>query len=145
MKADKILSLSRAIKKEIFKLQLSESPIATQERGYICLVNLDDYYKFIIDEQEEIIKYIFDANVRDYQKNTAVNKEINESLKSDNPEDFWWLNNGITILSDSVKLSGKILTIQDPQIVNGCQTSFEIFNYKNAGGTKNRNLFGQSY
>ena len=109
MKADKILTLSRSTKKQIFKLQLSESPIATQEGGYICLVNLDDYYKFIIDDQDQIIKYIFDANVRDYQKNTAVNKEINDSLQSKNPEDFWWLNNGITILSDSVKLSGKIL------------------------------------
>lgn len=45
------------------------------------------------------------------------------------PEDFWWLNNGVTILGTKASLSAKTLTIEDPQIVNGLQTSTEIFNY----------------
>lgn len=126
-----LLEKSRIEKKENFKLQLSESPITTSDGGYICICGLKSYYEFITDESDDIVIHIFDANVRDHQKSTTVNREIGQALQSNNPEDFWWLNNGITILSDKVNLSGKILTIQDPQVVNGCQTSFEIFNFFN--------------
>ncbi len=110
---------------------MSESPITTTEGGYICLVGLKSFYHFIINEDGSVNKYIFDANVRDYQGSTIVNKEIYKTLEDKGEVDFWWLNNGITIISEKVNLSGKILTVQNPQIVNGCQTSFEIFNFYN--------------
>lgn len=127
--AKRLIDLSRSEKKAAFNLNLSESPITTQEGGYICLVNLNDYYNFIKDEKGNIIKHIFDANVRDYQGSVIVNKEIYDSLQSKDSIDFWWLNNGITIVSEKTNLSNKIFTIENPQIVNGCQTSFEIFNF----------------
>jgi hypothetical protein len=73
---------------------------------------------------------IFESNVRDYQGATQVNEEISKTLGTTaGPEDFWWLNNGVTILCGSATHSGKILTIEDPQIVNSLQTSNEV--YKN--------------
>lgn len=129
LSANALLELSRAEKKESYKINVTDSPITTPDGGYICLVNLKDYYEFIKQEDDSINKYIFDANVRDYQGNTVVNKDIYNSIEKDSTIDFWWLNNGITIISEKVNYSNKILTIENPQIVNGCQSSFEIFNY----------------
>ena len=44
-------------------------------------------------------------------------------------DDFWWLNNGVTLIASKAFLSGKTLTIEKPQIVNGMQTSFKIYKY----------------
>jgi hypothetical protein len=77
----------------------------------------------------QIRKNLFEANVRDYQGSNQVNEEIQHSLVESGKEDFWWLNNGVTIVSTKAVQSSKVLTIEDPQIVNGQQTSTEIFNY----------------
>ena len=90
-----------------------------------------------------MIKYFFDANIRDYQGNVEVNTAIRETLMQITPnEDFWWLNNGITITATNASFASKRLNIEDPQIVNGLQTSFEIFNYFNTNKveTENRNI-----
>ena len=46
----------------------------------------------------------------------------------DNAE-FWWLNNGITVLASDVTVSGDTFSVTDPLIVNGLQTSYEIVNH----------------
>lgn len=114
-----------------YTLQLAENPISTGNKNdYVALVNLKDYFKFITDDNKNIIKNIFESNVRDYQGNVTVNSEIQETLQSQNDEDFWWLNNGITIIaSEVIPMGGKIIKISDPEIVNGLQTSTEIYNY----------------
>jgi len=89
-----------------------------------------NYFKFITDENGNLIRYFFDANIRDYQGNVDINKEIRTTLNENEPEeDFWWLNNGITITAGNATLASKKLLIEDPQIVNGLQTSFEINKY----------------
>lgn len=57
-------------------------------------------------------------------------------------EDFWWLNNGITIVASQATQGGKALNLEDPQVVNGLQTSTEIFNYFRCSNTEGdeRNL-----
>ena len=127
--AEKLLELARTRKKETFAIKITESPIGTDDGGYICLVRLDEYFKLITDDEQQIQKYLFDANVRDYQGSVVVNKSIANSLLNEKEYEFWWLNNGITILTDNATVSSKILTITSPQIVNGCQTSFEIYSY----------------
>ena len=79
---------------------------------------------------------IFEANVRDYQGSNEVNEGIQAGLRDTGPEEFWWLNNGVTVLASKANLSGKSLTIEDPQIVNGLQTSTEIFKYFQASNTQ---------
>lgn len=56
-------------------------------------------------------KYLFDSNVRDYQNKTVVNKEIEDTIKTSTNIDFWWLNNGITIIAgkDSSQIGKKII------------------------------------
>jgi hypothetical protein len=70
---------------------------------------------------------IFEGNVRDYQGNTEVNQKIRETLAGTSCEDFWWLNNGISVLCTHATVSGKTLTIENAEVVNGLQTSREIF------------------
>src|SRR5690606_32755715 len=89
-----------------------------------------NYFDFLVDENGGLIKYFFDSNIRDYQGSVEVNSGIKETLMTSAPnEDFWWLNNGVTITASDASFSSKILQIEEPQIVNGLQTSFEIFNY----------------
>lgn len=127
--AENLIKLSRKKAKDSMNLKLKENPITTEDGGYICIAKLDDYFNFITDENKLIQKYMFDANVRDYQGATVVNKDIFNTLQIEKDFEFWWLNNGVTILTEKASLSSKTLTLQEPQIVNGCQTSFEIYSY----------------
>jgi hypothetical protein len=127
--AANLLSLARKEPTKTKNLTLDENPISTKDGGYIALVNLKSYFDFIVDDNKKLVKYFFDANVRDYQGSTAINTEIKETLLNKGEEDFWWLNNGITITSSKATYSGKTLIIEEPQIVNGLQSSFEIYNY----------------
>lgn len=114
-----------------FNLPLVENPIAAGNRkDFVALVNLAHYYSFITDENGTLRKYIFESNVRDYQGHNSVNNEIHNTLSEDTSEDFWWLNNGVTILaSDISQATPKQLLITNPEIVNGLQTSNEIYQF----------------
>ncbi len=128
--ASELLELARRSPQTTYTLQLAENPISSSGKAnFICLVRLSDYRNFISDEKGELRKTIFEANVRDYQGKSTVNSEIEITLKGGQGEDFWWLNNGVTVLATKATLSGKNLQIENPEIVNGLQTSREIFNY----------------
>ncbi|QQQ76697.1 AIPR family protein [Saccharothrix sp. 6-C] len=122
---------TRDRKSATLNLRLTEGPISSEKGGLICLVSLADYYQFITNGQNRLRDEIFEENVRDFEGNTLINRGIADSLKqgdSANP-DFWWLNNGVTILGRRVQPSGKRLDIEDPQIVNGLQTSRSVYQY----------------
>ena len=88
------------------KLPLAETPINIgTHQDYVALVNLAKYYHFIIDESGSLRKYIFEADVRDYQGHNAVNQDIEHTLETSTGEDFWWLNNGMTLLTDEATLA----------------------------------------
>ncbi|EKO39501.1 MAG: AIPR protein [Solidesulfovibrio magneticus str. Maddingley MBC34] len=126
--ASDLLNLARRQPITTYDLKITESLSAKD--GYIALVRLKEFFSFVRDDETgQIRKNLFEANVRDYQGNNQVNEEIQNSLQEESTEDFWWLNNGITIVSTKAVQSGKVLTIEDPQIVNGQQTSTEIYNY----------------
>lgn len=128
--AKKLIDLSRKERLRSKDIALNDNPISTQDGGYIALVPLKQYFDFVTDINGDLIRYFFDANIRDYQVNVDVNKEIRKTLLTNNlKEDFWWLNNGITITAIEATFASKKLHIQDPQIVNGLQTSFEIHKY----------------
>lgn len=82
---------------------------------------------------------IFDKNIREYLGNKGVNKGIYQTLQD--PQDrknFFYYNNGVTIICDSMsKISTQssdynmnaYFTIDNPQIVNGCQTVNTIYEF----------------
>lgn len=99
-------------------------------KSYLALVELAEWYAFIHGDNGELLEHLFESNVRDYQGDVEVNNQIREtlSLPSDSA-DFWWLNNGITVLSPKLGGHTQQLTVDDPQIVNGLQTSKEIYEH----------------
>lgn len=111
-----------------YSLELDFVEQATAGDSHIALVELGKYAEFISDDSGEIAHHLFDMNVRDYQGKVAVNEEIETSLRAEGAPDFWWLNNGVTIVCNSVVTTGKRFTIHDVQIVNGLQTSYTIHN-----------------
>lgn len=104
---------------------------ASEEQEYVVLTTLPKYYEFITDRDGKLIRHIFEYNVRDYQGKVTVNAQIKETLEyGTEKEDFWWLNNGVTILAKEVRQqSGKHLLLSEPEIVNGLQSSNEIYAY----------------
>lgn len=126
--ANRLLELTRNIPTSSRVLEVSESPIGTAGGSYICLVELSSYYRFISDSGA-LARSLFESNVRDYQGSVIVNTGIRQTLQNQDSEDFWYLNNGVTIITPKAVLAGKQLTIEDPQIVNGLQTSHEIYQH----------------
>lgn len=125
-------------------LQLAENPISTDTAGgYVGVVRLQHYEKFITREDGELDATLFEANVRDYEGETVVNRSIQETLETADPDvDFWWLNNGVTIVASKVQAASKLLELESPQIVNGLQTSIEIYKRRHSPhlSTDNRSI-----
>ena len=100
------------------------------DNAFVALVNLKDYYSFISTD-DQLSERLFEFNIRDYEGVVSVNKEIKQSLKNKSGEvDFWWLNNGITIIAERAKNQNNALVVTNPLIVNGLQTSNEVFSAK---------------
>ena len=128
--ASQLLALARHQPKTTHKLLLAEIPISSGDQvGFIALVKITEFFTFITEDSGSLNRHMFDTNVRDYQGNTEVNEEIRQSLNLAGTEEFWWLNNGVSILASQASMASKTLTIANPQIVNGLQTSTEIYNY----------------
>ena len=99
------------------------------------------YNKFLRGDGEKVRAELFESNVRDFQGDTEVNAEIVSTLKNEKAAEFWWMNNGVTILASRATLNGDTVTIENPQIVNGLQTSTQIAkHFETAGGDDSRNV-----
>jgi hypothetical protein len=110
-------------------LRWAEAPMTT-EAGFVGLVKLKDLRDFLEAEPGVLAERIFESNVRGYQDDSAVNNQIAATLAAPNGPNFWMLNNGVTIIAPQASAAGhRILNIDDPQIVNGLQTSRVIFDF----------------
>lgn len=144
--AEELLLAAQSQPEHKLNLPLAENPINIGTHcDYIALVNIAKYYRFITDETGVLRKYLFDSNVRDYQGHNSVNQDIHNTLSRPTGEDFWWLNNGITLLTDEAILAtSKELVLTEPAVVNGLQTSNEIYQYFLANpeqlGSETRNV-----
>jgi hypothetical protein len=121
-----------------FCLELPYSEVLSRGERYVLLANLKDYYGFVTDGNK-LRRYLFDSNVRDFMGINRVNEDIKLTLENEEAPDFWWLNNGVTILATSASLVGGSIQLQDIQIVNGLQTTESIFNHFNEGKNDSKN------
>lgn len=101
-------------------------------RGFVTRVQLTQLYKFLLgDDPKQFDERLLDQNVRYFLTlDNAVNQEIKNTLVAGNPHDFWFLNNGITIVAEqvvTVENGCHPITLVNPQIVNGGQTARVIF------------------
>lgn len=95
-------------------------------RGYVFIANLYDVVKIY----DSLGGQLFDYNIRKGIKDTlGVNREIEKTL-IENPKEFWFLNNGITMLIQDDEFSikkTKVLELRygdgkKVSIINGAQT-----------------------
>jgi hypothetical protein len=119
--------LSRYNERPSYTVRMEYQESATSGNSHVALVKLKDYYDVIVDENGRLRRHLFEWNVRDYQGNVEVNKGIRNSLTSADSPEFWWLNNGVTILCSDATSAGKAYSLSNIQIVNGLQTSHEIY------------------
>jgi hypothetical protein len=69
---------------------------------------------------------MIEVNVRDFLGDTSINKGMRETIKIE-PERFAAYNNGLTIVCSSVEIEGnEIISIENPSVVNGGQTTMVI-------------------
>jgi hypothetical protein len=128
--ARRLLESARNVPKTSIVMPVAKF-FTTGDKSTVCLVKLHDYADKLLTNAEGGLQTRFlEPNVRDYQgAGNPVNKQIRATLNDsqNNQEDFWWLNNGITILADECPVNGDKITILNPEIVNGLQSSHEIF------------------
>lgn len=115
-------------------LDLKFDHFLSQNGQYVLLSKLSDYRQFLTNEKGTLNRHLFDSNVRDYLGLNPVNADIKKTLMESDGPDFWWLNNGITIIGSQAHIVGDTITIQDVQIVNGLQTSESIFHFFKSNG-----------
>jgi hypothetical protein len=140
--AREILDSFRTEKTYTLQLEFTES-LSKGENDYAVLCDLVGFYNFVTDGSKNLRRYIFESNVRDYQGEVEVNKDIKKTLESPKKADFWWLNNGITLIAKKASVAGKTITLDDVQIVNGLQTTRCIYDYlhtkRDLSSQKNKN------
>lgn len=111
---------------------MSLTSVDKVENSCIALCKASELYRLLTTTEGVIRKSLFDDNVRDYQGENTVNTEILETIKDD-PQKFVILNNGIAIVCDEFVPNNRKLKIENPQIVNGCQTCHVIYKAKESG------------
>lgn len=98
------------------------------KEAYLGFLPATEYMKMITDENRNLLRGLFYENVRDFQGDNLVNKEIQETLNSEYKDTFVLLNNGVTIVAEDISQTGDMFTLSGFQIVNGCQTSHVLYN-----------------
>ncbi|UAY96851.1 AIPR family protein [Dickeya dadantii] len=98
------------------------------KKSYAFTCKAPEFLKILKKEDGQLRRSLFNSNVRDYLGNRGnVNSEIEKTIKNE-PELFLLCNNGVTIVCTGFEqIKDKLVKIENPQIVNGCQTSNSIF------------------
>ena len=121
---DAIKSIYKELKlkvtKEInFERHTILPPANGVREAYIGILPCKEYLKLITDGDGNLLRRLFYDNVRDFQGNNPVNREINDTLNDQQMNDkFALFNNGITVVAESINKVGTSFRIKDYQIVN---------------------------
>jgi hypothetical protein len=134
--ADDIHRLYQANKNAISKTFVFENKVEAPkipgvELSFLGYVPAKHFVPLISDDAgDNILGSIFYDNVRDWQDYNIVNSAMRDTIASDKKARFVLMNNGVTIIAKNLKQAGSNFTIEDFQIVNGCQTSNVIFDQR---------------
>ena len=112
----KLLAAARQSPNTTETLEISKQ-FTTDDKSAVCLVKLGSLAALLRDQHGEIRRNMLEPNVRDYQgKRNPVNTAIRASLEAMNQPEFWWLNNGVTILAEDCSVAGNKLRVQRPEV-----------------------------
>lgn len=110
---------------------------ASELKGLICTVPATEIARLVNDNSDGAV---FDLNIRRFLGDRgSVNRDIATTATDQNASyEFWFLNNGITIVCDSFDAvtdpDNPHVKLKNLQIVNGCQTATTLANAQKAGG-----------
>ena len=127
--AQKLMDLTER-KDESIEIKFSSQPLEIKERdveisGFTGFVEGNELMKSLISDETEFKSHLTEGNVRFFLgEDKKINKSIIETAKDNSKaQNFWAMNNGLTIIGDSIEpLGNNEYSILNPQIVNGCQT-----------------------
>ena len=91
--------------------------------SYICNVSAKSIKKLWEEHKNKLLG----MNLRLHIKNKNVDEEIKNSIEK-NDGLFWFKNNGLIIISDSIEFSKNKINLEHFSIINGGQTTFSIGN-----------------
>ena len=72
---------------------------------------------------------LLSKNLRYHVSGANIDNAIRDSIQN-SPDDFWFKNNGITIICDDFKVSGTEVKLKHFSIVNGGQTTYNLYKSK---------------
>ncbi|MDA0157068.1 AIPR family protein [Brachyspira hyodysenteriae] len=114
---------------EKYSIELSQRPFIMVEniiKSFVINIEANEICRLYEHYQNTILN----KNIRKLVR-SKLNKEITKSIL-DEPEMFWYKNNGISIIAkyvDIKDISGKtVISLKEPYIVNGGQTTKLLFN-----------------
>ena len=127
--AQDILDLTNSFDEKI-EIKFNSQPLEIKERGvqtngFSGFVGGNDIVECLLDKEKNFKGHLTEGNVRFFLgEDKKINSSIIETAKDkDKAENFWAMNNGLTIIGDSIDpLGNNHYCILNPQIVNGCQT-----------------------
>ena len=124
MYRDTRTSISRVVQ---FEKLVTLPSIKDVKASYLGVLPVEEYLKLIKDKDGEILKTVFVDNVRDFQGGNPVNADIAKTIRDGLFDQFVLRNNGVTIVARNIRVTSNKYTLEDYQVVNGCQTSHVIF------------------
>lgn len=127
--------IRESVEIEPYKTTIPLPSIHGIKDALITVVSFGEFNKLLIGENGSIKTSIFHDNIRAFQGKTVVSKQMSETLKQGNFDQFIAMNNGITIIvSELNHMQGGKLELVDYQIVNGCQTCHVLYNNRKLAG-----------
>lgn len=95
------------------------------EESYFAIMPIKEYLQIVLDESNRIRSGVFELNVRDFAgiEENRVNQDIMHTIEAADKTKFGLLNNGITIVGNSLSKGQGKYTIKNFYVVNGCQTT----------------------
>lgn len=127
-KYKKINGDMRFVEKQYF--DRSDGPL----KGIVATVAATDLINLVKDPElpEKINDNVFNENIRIYLKlDNRINRGIYDTALSDENYEFWYLNNGITIVCEECTYTpntrSPLVNLKNLQIVNGGQTTNALF------------------
>lgn len=123
---ERLNNLKRRDKPDLkFSLENNHHEHKSKDIPYVvCSIFADDLAKAYKEHKGNILE----QNLRYGLSGGKINKGIYETLQSSNErKNFWYYNNGITIICDNYEIKDNSIFVQNAQIVNGAQTTKTIY------------------
>lgn len=103
------------------------------DQAYVGYVAADQLLALVYDktsDDQRIDSSVFFDNIRDFDEKSGINKQMLEQLQLGQANAFVFKNNGVTVVANTIIRTGDRFSLENFQVVNGCQTCNILFQAK---------------